>query len=402
MSVPYYIIWAPNIVKGITPMFFDGRYIYKVSEVKDYPHFAVFDTRTEQWVAYGSLTPTNPNAGPTGLLVEAYRRKFGATLKIVTTDTGKIYIDRVDIDVSAGTATVANVLNASNSDIVNNETFDSHPIGDTIALTFYQSPYVVFVDPYTGATQKKIDTGFGSYRPRVGHVVSIKGDDLYILLGRHYAGDPFRLFKAYAGTVTTISNSTVGGDSPHTQRSTIYMCRNIKLFTGSGFSVANSQPPIRWFDPRNFNVIGTTSLTSIYTYARTFGYYPIGEDDTYIHIVAIVWDNTWNYETQRSLHIIRVNKTDFSFGGHVQVTTFDQRMEMLSCQFLYSAPIFDRQKRIMYALVNRSFADNQIGLLKLDLSQYLNYYNVTDFNEVMYYVGEYKRPTNLYLAVSVV
>ncbi|MEM0368915.1 MAG: hypothetical protein QXN57_05680 [Desulfurococcaceae archaeon] len=403
MSVPYQVIWAPDWAKGdYRPAFFDGRYLYRVSMSQGLNHFIVFDVRTEQFVAGGSLTPTNPNAGPTGLLVEAYRRKFGATLKIVTTDTGKLYIDRVDIDVSGNTATVTNELNVSNSDILNNQTYDSHVIGDSISFTFSGSPYIVFVDPYTGATQKKIDTGFGSYRPRTGQVFSVKGDDLYVLVGRHYAGDPFRLLKVYAGTLTTIPNSTVGGDSPHTWRATVYVCRNIKLFTGTGFSVVDSQPPIRWFNPQNFSVIGSTSLTSIYSTARVLGYYPIGEDDTYIHIVAGIWDNTWNYETRRSLHLIRVNKTDLSFAGHTQIATFDYRFELITCQQRTFAPILDRQKKILYTMFSRSFYDDQFGILKLDLSQYLDYYNVTDFNEVMYYVGEYRKPTSLYMNVTVV
>lgn len=394
----------PDYAKHFGPSFFDGRYWYKVSLSAGVttPHFIVFDTRTNTFFG-GTITLTGRSSGPTGLPVRCQRRRFGASLIVFNVDTGnRVYVDQVDIDVSAQTATVTNLVNVTNSDVVVNETFDSHQIGDNVALTFYQYPHVTFIDPETGATTRKIDTGLGTYRPRVGMCFSTKGDDLYVLLGRHLAGDPFRLLKVYAGTVTVISGSTVGGDSPHTWRSTIYACRGRVLFTGSGFSVVNSQPPIHWFSPRTFTVLGSTSLTAIHTYARTFGYWPIGESDSEIMMIAVVWNNVWGYETARSLRLILLNRANFAYTRNVNLLDLDYRSEIMTCWNIMGLPIFDRQRRRLYVPFNRSFADNQNGMYIIDLSQYLDQFGINEFNEMMYYVGEYRRPTSLYLTASVV
>lgn len=399
----YQIIWFPDFVKFFhAPEFFDGRYYYKVlacSSTNTTPYYVIYDTRTDQYTA-GQLTGFGaPNCPPCNLLYRATRRKFGASLVIVENENQKIVIDQVDIDVSAGTATVSNIVSTTNTNISSEPIWDSVAIDDILLITQYPQPYIYVIDPYTGSTVKSIDTGFGSYRPRTGMPVTIRGDDVYVLVGRHLAGDPFRLLKLYAGTLTTISGSTVGGDSPHTWRSSIYLLGNRKLFTASGFSVVNSQPPIRWFNPRDFSVIGTTSLTSIYTYARAMGYWPIGEDDTYIYMVAILWDNTWNYETRRTMHIIRISKTDFTFADHTQLASFTERTTLIPGTYPFSLPILNRQKKILYIPVSKPHGGGDTnGIMKLDISNL----PITEFNNMMYYVGEARRPTSLYLSASVV
>jgi len=238
---------------------FDGRYYYVIDPVRGNGY--IFDVYTLTFKTF-TFTPIGTNPGPTGILRKAVRTKAGAMLEGIHFGTNQINRVRYYIDVSAGSVTTETVYSNSVSQVLTSEIFNLGLYGDLLVGGFYGYGDIYYFDTYTGSYVKTVTGPISGYYVRCDKVFSIRGDDIYILMGIHYAGESFRKLKAYAGTYTTIANSTVGGDSPNPQATSIVMFKDKTLFTATGSSVVNSQPPILWLK-ENLAVVGSKPVGGV-------------------------------------------------------------------------------------------------------------------------------------------
>jgi hypothetical protein len=374
---------------------FDGRYYYVVDPGggKGY----IFDVYTLTFKTF-TFTPIGTNPKLPGILRKAARTSTGAMLEGVHFGTNQINRVRYYVDVSAGSVTTETVYSNSVSQVLTNETWNLGLYGDLMVGGFYGYSDIYYFDTYTGSYVKTVTGPIAGYFVRCDKVFSVRGDDIYILLGVHYAGESFRKLKAYAGTYTVITNGTVGGDSPDTQATSIVMFKDKTLFTATGSSVVNSQPPILWLN-ENLDVVGSTSLTSIYTYAREYGFWVVGRTSTQYVALAVLWNNTWNYETARAAYLLYIDPTNFSIANYTKLTDFAVRRTFVAGSQnskWQHMPVVDRNKKKVYIEGLGAWGDNANVMYVVDLSDV----PIVEWNEAQYFVGEARKPTALQLTVT--
>ena len=384
---------SPIVNYGLA--WFDGRHYYVIDPGNGTGY--IFNTSTRTFTQL-SFTPVGNNPKLPGILRKAVRTKTGATLEGVHFGTNQINRVRYHINVSAGAVDVETVYSNTVSKVYTNETWNLGLYGDLMVGGFYGYGDIYYFDTYTGSYVKTVTGPGGTYYLRCDKVYAVRGDDIYILLGRHYAGDAFRLLKAYSGTYTTITNSTVGGDSPNSQATSIVMFKDKTLFTATGSSVLNSQPPIHWLN-ENLDVVGSTSLTSIYTYAREYGFWVVGRTSTSYVALAVLWDNTWNYETARAAYILYINPSTYAIDNYTKLTDFTTRRTFVAGSQnskWQHMPIIDRQKKLAFIEGLGAWGDNKNLMYVVDLSDV----QIEEWNQTQYFIGEARLPTTLTLTVT--
>jgi len=387
-----------ELSSGITQYglaWFDGRYYYVVNPGDGNGY--IFDTSTLTFKTF-TFTPVGTNPKLPGILRKAVRTRAGATLEGIHFGTNQINRVRYHIDASAGSVTTETVYSNSVSQVLTNETWNLGLYGDLMVGGFYGYGDIYFFDTYTGSYVKNVTGPVSGYYTRCDKVFSIRGDDIYILLGIHYAGESFRKLKAYTGTYTTITNGAVGGDSPNTQATSIVMFKDRTLFTATGSSVANSQPPILWLN-ENLDVVGSTSLTSVYTYAREYGFWVIGRTNTQYVALAVLWNNTWNYETARAAYLLYIDPSNFAIANYTKLTDLTVRRTFIAGSQnskWQHMPVVDRNKMKVYVEGLGAWGDNANVMYVIDVSDV----PIVEWNEAQYFVGEARRPTSLQLTVT--
>jgi hypothetical protein len=382
-------------ITGYGLAWFDGRYYYVINPGTGVGY--IFDTYTLTFKTF-SFTPIGNNPNRPGILRKAVRTSTGVMLEGIHFGTNQLNRVRYYVDVSAGNVTTETVYSNSVSQVLTNETWNLGLYGDLMVGGFYGYGDIYYFDTYTGSFVKSVTGPRSGYYTRCDKVFVVRGDDIYILLGVHYAGDPFRKLKAYAGTYTDITSGTVGGDSPNTQATSIIMFKDKTLFTATGSSVLNSQPPILWLN-ENLDVVGSTSLTSIYTYAREYGFWVIGRTDTYYVALAVLWNNVWNYETARAAYILYINPSNFSLASYTKLTDFtDKRTFVAGSQSSkwQHMPIVDRKAKKVYIEGIAAWAGDANYMYVVDLSDI----PIVEWNESQYFVGEARKPTMLQLTIT--
>jgi len=389
-----------TVTSDVGATWFDGRKIYYIDPNKKVA--TVYDVVDKSyWTA--SVTLPSQITGTPGyraLLVDAGKKPNGMWLDVAfTTDQQEAVRVIFDFDNSAKSVSSELIWRITSPNVANQWTFESTIIYPKLWILMpYDYATVSYIDLDNGNIVTSFDSGLGSYGPRVDKVVVVKADDIYVLAGRHYSGDPFRYLKVYSKTFTTIPNSTVGGDSPHASTSTIVDLRKRLLFIASGSSVLNSQPPLLWFD-RDLNVIGSTPLTSIYQYARHYGLIFLGVNSAGNYVLlANIWNNTWNYETDNGVYAIEVNPSNYSIVSSTKFSTFKWWWDAGSQSGkYYTMPIFDKNKKKVYTTAKDRYSTS-LALVEIDVSDI----NIAEWNNWAHEVGVFKTPVNLSLRYALI
>jgi len=322
---------------------------------------------------------------------------------------GKVKAVEYVVDMSALTLDSATELWSKTStddpDIVN-QTQKGTVIGKKFILyPPVNKPYVFYLDAKTGDIIAKYDTGFNGYNPRLdASKAVVRPDDIYMVMGRHLAGDNFRIFKVYAKSLTTISGSSPDGDSPHPHIGTPAMLYRKTLLTGTGTTVVSTNPPIMWFDD-DLNLVGTTDLSGVsgYSYPHPYGFHVVGLDDqSRIVVVATVGDNYCAGWTKSKILVLAVSTTTYSATKLYEVEYTDRCVIMQKSWYSdrLHVPLVDRDRKKIYAFgsyyTTASCNSAQTGmLLEIDLSDL----NIVDWNQYAFYTDG-KVPAILDLSVQ--
>jgi len=263
-------------------------------------------------------------------------------------------------------------------------------------------PYIWYIDPKDGSIVHKLDTGFGTYNPRPTRKFIIKPDDIYVLLGRHLSGDPYYILKLYSKTVTVISGSNPGSDSPLRIGNDFWGEKDV-LFTGSGTTVDNSQPDLCWFD-WDLNLLGKTDLQTFYTYAHPYGWHIIGKDenDNILMLISIC-DNDDDLASVADIYLLRISRSDFSIVENILLkrwTDMEVARYMLSngeYAGYTNMGVIDKNKQKLYMLSWNAVTSNPTtALLELDFSDI----TVKEWNLMSYYSPYARIPTQLSLQIT--
>jgi len=310
----------------------------------------------------------------------------------------------IEVDLSALSASWSELwkIDANADADINGKCVESIALSNRFLLvTESDKPYLWFIDAKDGSVIDKFDTGFSSYNPRCSDKLVAKPDDVYMLLGRHYSGDDFRVLKVYSKSITSISNSAPDGDSPNPIVGNYFVTEKEMLFPATGMTVVDSSPPVRWFD-WDFNLVGTTDLTSIYANAHVEGLCVIGKDDAdNLVVLAQIADNHTSNMTKTSTRILKI-APDFTIAEDIllkEFTDLDNAIWWLprihgSCR--YVLPIIDKDKKKIY--VHGAGKDGGLYSsywITVDISDI----TIKEWNIYNYYLQAIKKPTQLTLEV---
>jgi len=320
---------------------------------------------------------------------------------LVGDTTNNLRYYEVEIDLSALTVTLNELWTFARATYpVYNEFLSRRFLLITEELSDNQN-IISFVDTKDGSEVTTYDTGFGSYGPRGSFKVLAKPNDLQLLLGRHLAGDDFRVFNVYSKTLTTLTGTAPGSDSPQPKIITPYIASRI-LFPATGSSVNDSQPPIRWFDD-DFSLLGSTSITSIYTNAHITGAHTIGIDsEGNLVVIAQISNNNYSIATEFRTVIMKISLTDYSLVNYITLRETSTPINPVNIGWRvyghkWHLPLIDKDnKKLWYVEATGSQgADSEANLVEVDFSDI----DIVEWNKVAYYTGVEKIPTILQLEV---
>ena len=183
-------------------------------------------------------------------------------VRLVFLRTGTLVVARYEIDLSSKTVTVTE---ESTYDLdwisASEEIYHSAVIPPYLWLApNKEDSYLHYVNLDDG-TDVSFDTGLGGYFARPSTKYVALNDDIYMLLGKHLAGDPVYYLKLYNKTVSSTGVSA-GDGSPRVQIGSITLFYNDVIFPCGWGGVAGSDNDIALFDHR-MNHLGTMDLSAL-------------------------------------------------------------------------------------------------------------------------------------------
>jgi len=315
----------------------------------------------------------------------------------------EIVIDMSSLTIDSETV-IWSKTSSDDPDIATNEVTKGTVLSrNTILHITTNKPYVFYLDARTGDIIYKFDTGLDGYNPRLdASKAVVRPDDIYMIMGRHLAGDNYRIFKVYSKTVTIVSNSNPGGDSPHVQPGSPAILYRKILLPVSGCTVASSSPPIIWFDDK-LNLVGTTDLRSVtgFSYPHPFGWHVIGVDDQgRIIMLAGIADQDWARWTQTKIMVLAIDPNNFS-ATSLFSQSYNQGIQIDKPWYsdAIRVPLVDRDKKKIYlfaGVYTTPGNDTQVPtLFEIDISDL----NIVDWNKYAFYTDG-KTPTVLTLSIQ--
>ena len=313
----------------------------------------------------------------------------------------------IEVDLSALTASktlVAEKTPSDDADITYDIKKTQALSQRTILVAEAEKPYIWYVDAKDLSIISKYDTGFGEYNPRLSNQIVVKPDDIYMLIGRHLDSANFYKFAVYGKTLTEISN-TNPNSSPNPMILNTWVTHKERILTGSGNTVYTRNNLICWFDD-DFNLLGKTDLSSIYSYPYLYGSAIIGKTSTgNLIIVGLLANEHLANATKNSLIYLEIDTTDFSLASYQKLHEFT---DMNNCVFYIATdfgvdadrlalPVIDtRTKKVYMPARCKVNGERRLGLVEFDLSDV----DIVEWNQHAWYLNQTKIPTQLTLEVT--
>jgi len=316
--------------------------------------------------------------------------------------SGELVIDRLEIDLDTPTATRTEEKTFSLSWI---STWGEMAHSVVIPPYLWLAPneedgYVHYVDLRDGS-DISFDTGFGSYFARFSSKYIPYKDDIYMLFGRHLAGDPHYLLKLYSQTVTSLGITT-GGGSPRPQIGNLSWFYDDIIIPTVNSGVVNVDNDIALLD-ESFNQIATIDVGALtgFTYNDlvTMG----------INIFAKKRDGSKYYTILGSENNTGFDATE----GKIIYVELDNAFNVLSSQVLldidehagvglgadysdfYCRPILIVPRKKIYVLGRREISGKGF-IIEIDVS---DIWDDVEFNKNLWVLYG-KNPTSLSLTVT--
>jgi len=323
----------------------------------------------------------------------------------VTNNSWRLADIEIDLSALTGSRTlVAEKTPSDDSDIIYSIE-KSQPISQrTLLIAEANKPYIWYVDAKDLSIIDKFDTVFSTYNPRISHKIVVKPDDIYILIGRHLDSANFYKYAVYGKTVTEISNSNPGG-SPNPMICNMWVTHKERLLIGSSNTVEGVANSLVWFDD-DFNLLGKTTLTSIYSTPYPSGISVVGKKSNGNLVIVGEFHNAHIDEsTEASLVYLEIDPSNYSVANVQKLKTFTDPNNWIffiesgfgTTNDHLSLPIIDtRTKKVYMPTVNKSNGEYRLGLVEFDLSDV----DIVEWNLHSWFLNQTRIPTQLTLGVS--
>jgi len=325
------------------------------------------------------------------------------TMRCVHIRTNTVVIDRVEADLSALEAT-----RTEESTLDFTWLTDPAPIthGVVIPPRLHiapeggSSPIVHYIDLETGS-DVSWDTGFGSYFARASHKYVVKSDDIYMLFGKHLAGDVHRYLKLFSQQLVELESS--GGGSPRPQIGGVSWFYNDLLFPATSGGVEGADNDIFIYDDE-FTKLGTIDLAGLTGWSVNdafygFNIYAKKTGGGYYMLLSIVN----NVESLYRLYHVELNST---FGVVASTLLFEKNWGFASGNMnpdytdWCNVPVIDVNAKKIYVFGSHPSGETARGFIaEIDISDVWG--NIAELNKAMWHLGAVaKIPTVLTLQVT--
>ena len=350
----------------------------------------------------------DPNGPKYRKMVDYNIRGTKAVVRIIYGDpvNNSWVLSECEIDFSAltGSRTTLATLTTSDDPDIGYVINQSNILSSRLALMVVaDKPYIWYVDPKDFSIIDKIDTGFNTYNPRVSWKYIIKPDDIYVLLGRHLSDADFYYWKVYGKSATVISGSNTGG-SPMPSIGNYWVSEKEIYLLGSSRTVVGVTNSLAWFDT-DFNLLGKTSLTSIYSTPYPYGLNIVGKNDIgNLILIGSIGNAHLSEVTRTSIVLLEVDPTDFSLVNFTRIhefTDMDNAVDYLIMNTTSDAcrstlPVIDKRRKVLYTFAHGHDNGLESGYtVKIDFSDI----EINEWNLMNRYVESLRNPTDLTLSV---
>jgi len=366
-------VWFPVKYKG--KIYYIG---YQPTSPVDGNSCVVIDVKnkTANYIDVG-----DPDAsGPRCRLIEYTLKETKVIFRVVYGLSGvaKIRCSEIEIDLETMTGTRTTLWEYEDADFYIPPDLSKGQVLSRkfLLLAIPNKPYLWYIDARNGTLIDKWNTGFGEFNPRVSGKAIARGDGLKVLIGLHLAGGNHYVLDVYGKSVTEITNSDVGTDSPDPLILNPLYTRSKLLFPSSSCHVVDQLAKIVWFD-EDFNLLGKTDTSVIYSSCKTHGGTLLGitGGDT-IAMIAQLTNNHTNYATEWSIRYLEIDPSTWNI---VTNTVLYVSNDSNNRPFYFnqsrqysdklSLAIVDREKRKVYMTSRWMVAGNKRGaLVEIDIS----------------------------------
>ena len=339
-----------------------------------------------------------------------WKQKTNSTviMRCIHARSGTLVIDRIEADLSALTATRTEESTISLAWLNQGEEI-AHgiviPPRLAVLPEWDETANLHYIDLETG-DDSYWDTGFGTYEPRASQKYVVKNDDIYMLFGRHLAGDVHRYLKMFSHQLVELESS--GGGSPRCQVGGVSWFYDDLLFPATSGGVVGVDNDIFIYDD-DFTKLGTIDLAGITGWSSNdaicgFNIYAKKTDGGYYMLLGVTnakIDATALYR----LYHVELNNT---FGVVTSSLFFERDWKDIGQNLngdytdWCNVPIIDINAKKMYIsgiYYDISEATNWDFVVEVDISDVWD--NIAELNKSMWYLGAVvKIPTILTLQVT--
>jgi len=317
--------------------------------------------------------------------------------------SGIIRVADVEVDIDAKTAneTVVKDLSLSWAD----DSTDYVVLPPRLLICRETDSGVIHYVDLEDGSEVNFDTGFGSYFPRTSWKIVPRKDDLYMLLGKHLAGDNFRALKIYSQSVVDLGFNT-GGGSPRPLIGGICNFNDEFLVLASSGGVNDADNDLKILDSA-FNVKATIDLAGIAGYgnASCYGGFHIiaKKTDGGYYALAYIDQPTggdaplslWWLELDNTFAVVSKQQIYSASGKEPHANIFSESSGH------HASPLIDlARKKIympLYHYVEAS-SSHVRKIVQIDVSDVWD--NIAEFNKVNWFMPQLKIPTTLTLNVT--
>jgi len=316
--------------------------------------------------------------------------------------SGTLVVSDIDVDLSALSASRSEALTHSISWIDSWTEICGGVLPPYLFVTAdADTEYIYCIDIDDGST-RQIATGFGQYTPGPSYKVIHYKDDVYMLLGRHYSGDTFKLLKLYSGSVTDLGFST-GGGSPRALIGGMGVFRDELLIPATSSGVVNQDNDIAILDHR-FNrkvTLDVGSVTGWTTNDLIPGFFIVGKGTDRYYALLPVDRQPNGYNDTFRVYWIEFDLVNGILSSQLlyEVAVPDEVRALLFCEYCdaFGAPVIDPITKKLYFHYSVS-TTTRMGICEVDLSDVWN--NIIELNKHAWIIGQARIPTQLTLEVT--
>ena len=338
------------------------------------------------------------------------KRKTNSTVvvRVLYVSSGVVHIVRYEIDLSAMTVTVTEETSYNLTWISSFEEINHSAV---IPPYLWVAPnkedsYLHYVNIDDG-DDVSFDTGLEGYFARPSTKYVALNDDIYMMLGKHLAGDQVYLLKLYSKSVTG-TGVIAGGGSPRPQIGSIALFYNDVIFPCGWGGVSGSDNDIALFDHR-MNHLGTMDLSALTGW---------NDVDTMPGFTILAKKTDGNYY---ALLAVRHSSGAPSQEGRLYWLEIQRDGSVVSSSLLHSfatesyfnmqiksensdrtcVPVVDLKSKKVYATAWDVEGTDKGWLVEIDVSDVWN--NIAEWNRALWFITPalgLKIPTTLTLSIT--